>query len=108
MEGASAILANGRYYGGKFVAAPGADLAAPSLELVLFRRGGRLAALRYALALAAGRLHRLRDVAIVRAHRVEIHGAAGEPIQADGDIVAMLPARIETAPETLAVRVPRG
>ncbi|MFN8758464.1 MAG: diacylglycerol/lipid kinase family protein [Tagaea sp.] len=96
---ASVIVCNGHYYGGKFVAAPAARLDAPEFQVVLFGRAGRLAILRYALALAFGRLPALADVTILPARTVEIAGPTGEPVQADGDILAHLPARFDAVPE---------
>jgi YegS/Rv2252/BmrU family lipid kinase len=96
---ASVIVCNGHYYGGKFVAAPTARLDAPEFQVVLFERAGRLATLRYALALALNRLPKTAGVAILPARTVEIAGPAGEPVQADGDIVARLPARFDAIPE---------
>ncbi|MFM7347075.1 MAG: diacylglycerol/lipid kinase family protein [Tagaea sp.] len=96
---ASVIVCNGHYYGGKFVAAPAARLDAPEFQVVLFARAGRLATIRYALARAAGRLAKRADVTILPARTVEIAGPAGEPVQADGDIVAHLPARFDAIPD---------
>lgn len=112
-ECASAIVANGRFYAGRYVAAPEASLDRASFELVLFETGGRWAVLRYALALALGRLHAAKGVRIVRARDVSIEGAAasanGEPVHADGDLIGTLPARFTIAPERLSVLVaPRG
>src|SRR5262249_4555204 len=55
-EATSAIIAHGRYYGGRFVVAPEARLDQPELHVCLFRRGGPWHTVRYALALALGRL----------------------------------------------------
>jgi diacylglycerol kinase (ATP) len=96
---ASVIVCNGHYYGGKFVAAPAARLDAPDFQVVLFGRAGRWATLRYAAALALGRLSKLPDVTILSARTVEIAGPTGEPVQADGDIVAHLPARFDAIPD---------
>jgi YegS/Rv2252/BmrU family lipid kinase len=95
---ASAIVCNGHYYGGRFVAAPKARLDAPDFQVVLFGKVGRWATIRYAVALALGRLASLSDVTILSACVIEIDGPAGEPVQADGDIVAHLPARFEAKP----------
>lgn len=97
----SVIVANGRFYGGRFVCAPDARLDAPEFQACLFGQAGRWHVVRYALALLAGRLHRLKDVTIVPARRVEIPGPAGEPVQGDGDTIAFLPARIEVVPDRL-------
>jgi diacylglycerol kinase (ATP) len=102
---ASAILAKGRFYAGRYVAAPEASLDRASFEMVLFERGGRLAVLRYALALGLSRLHAANGVRIVRAREVSIEGAEGEPVHADGDLIGTLPVRFTIAPERLSVLV---
>lgn len=104
-ECASAILAKGRFYAGRYVAAPDASLGRASFELVLFERGGRWAVLRYALALAQGRLHRARGVRILRAGDIAISGEAREPVHADGDLIGTLPVRFTIANERLNVLV---
>jgi diacylglycerol kinase (ATP) len=98
---ASVIVANGRFYGGRFVCAPEARLDSAEFQACLFGRAGRWHVIRYALALLVGRLHRLADITIVPARRIEIAGPAGDPVQGDGDTLAALPARIEIAPDTL-------
>jgi diacylglycerol kinase (ATP) len=98
---ASAIIAKGHFYGGRFVCAPDARLDAPELHACLFANAGRWHVVRYAVALLLGRLHRLHDVLILPARCVEIAGPAGEPVQGDGDTLAHLPARIEVASGTL-------
>jgi diacylglycerol kinase (ATP) len=103
---AAAVVANGRYYAGRFVLAPRARLDAPALELVLFLRGGRLAVLRCLLALALGRVHRLSDVRIIRAVSLSVTGPAGAPVHADGDIVATLPVTIALAAAPLRLIQP--
>jgi diacylglycerol kinase family enzyme len=103
---ASAIVAKGRFYAGRYVAAPKASLDRASFELVLFEKGGRLAVLRYALALGLGRLHKARGVRILRARDVSIAGDRAEPVHADGDVIGTLPVRFTIAPERLAVLVP--
>jgi YegS/Rv2252/BmrU family lipid kinase len=102
---ASAILAKGRFYAGRYVAAPDAALDRASFELVLFEQGGRRAVLRYALALALGRLSKARGVRIVRAREISIAGDTSEPVHADGDVIGTLPARFTIAPEPLNVLV---
>ena len=97
----SLIVARGRLYGGRHLCAPRAGLERPSFEACLFRRGGRLAVLRYGLALVTGRLPRHPDVEIVSACRVEVAGMPGEPVQGDGDVIARLPARFSIADRPL-------
>ena len=102
---ASAVVAKAHYYGGRFVCAPDARLDVAALHDCLFENPSRLAALRYMVALALGRLSRQADVRVIPAQRISIEPEAAwdhpDPVQADGDIVARLPVRVELAPETL-------
>lgn len=97
------VAARGRHYGGAYVIAAGADLARPGFEVLLLAKGGRGATVRQSLALGLGRFERLPELTVLRADALEIGGAEGEPVQADGDIVARLPVRIELAPAPLRV-----
>jgi YegS/Rv2252/BmrU family lipid kinase len=103
---ASVIVAKGHFYGGKFVVAPAARLHEPYLHVCLFGRTGRWAVIRYALALFAGQLHRLPDITLIRALRVEIDGPAGEPVQVDGDLDGELPVTIDIDDHILRLAVP--
>lgn len=105
-DAASAIVAKGHFYGGRFVCAPGARIDRPEFHVCLFGRGGRWNILRYGLALAFGRLSRLADVRVVPGRSVIIEGPEGDPVQGDGDIIAQLPVHIEIAPTPLALIVP--
>ena len=50
-EAASVIVARGHFYGGRFVVAPEARLDRDELHVCLFRKGGRLQTILYAIAL---------------------------------------------------------
>lgn len=99
----TAVVCNGPLYGGPFVAAPRADLDKPGFELRLLERPGLWNVLRYGAALAAGRLDALPDAPCRRATRIELQGPEGAPLQADGDILAHLPATLSVADETVNV-----
>jgi len=103
---ASVLVANARSYGGRFVCAPEASLESATLQVGLFERGGRLAAIGYALALVTGQLPRLPSYRLIEARRVEIRGRPGEPLQGDGDVIGQLPAAIEVLPAALALVYP--
>jgi len=105
---AAVIAANGRHYAGPFVVAPGADLAEPMLELVLLRRCGRWAMLRYAAALFLGRVTRLGDIAILRARQASVAANRALPVQADGEIVGELPVMLAVADRPVLLIQPVG
>ena len=105
-EAASVIVARGHFYGGRFVVAPEARLESDELHICLFRHGGRLRTIGYALALALGRLHRLAAVEILRAGKVVIEGPPGDPVQGDGDLIGRLPVVIELSPITIGLLRP--
>lgn len=93
-EVASIIVAKGRCYGGKFVLAPNADLGRPSFETCVLPQASRGTLLGVAGALALHAPVRLTALQMHAAERVRIRGPGGEPVQADGDIVAHLPVDI--------------
>lgn len=106
MRVAGLIAAKARHYGGPFVAAPRADLARPEFQCLIACRRGRLAHLGYALALALGQLSRAPGMQTTQAIEVRVDAPGGLPIQADGDVVATTPARIEILPDALTLLVP--
>lgn len=103
---ASAILANGHFYAGRFVCAPEARLDEPRFHVCIFGRGGRIAVIRYSMALLLGRLGKLADVTVIPATHVHVANADGEPVQGDGDIVATLPAEFRLDAEELEIVAP--
>jgi diacylglycerol kinase (ATP) len=103
---ASVIITNARYYGGRFVCAPEASLESDTLQVCMFGRGGRLAAIGYALALFSGRLPRLSTYRRIEARRIEVRGPPGEPIQVDGDGIGQLNVAIEVLPKALDLVFP--
>ncbi len=105
-EAASVVVAKGRYYAGRYLLAPKARLTEPVFQVCLFERRGRLAALRYARAMQQGRLANLPDYRIVTGRVVRIEAPAGDPVQADGDILATLPVEIEAVPDALRLVMP--
>jgi YegS/Rv2252/BmrU family lipid kinase len=102
----SVVVCNGRHYGGPFVAAPNASLKDPAFEVCLLHKGGWAHVLRYGIALILGRLSALPDVEIRTGRTIRIAGPVGLPVQADGDIIAVLPVDITVADSTLQIVVP--
>lgn len=105
-QAASAIISNGRYYGGRFRLNPEASVWNEGLYICVFEYAGRWHALRYLVAIALSRLGKLPDVQHYRISRVRVEGSVGEPVQADGDIVGETPIVIESENEPLMVLAP--
>jgi diacylglycerol kinase (ATP) len=102
---AAAVVANGHYYGGRFVCAPKADLFDPALHVCLFPQTGRLHALRYLWGMVSGRLAHFHDFKVIPAACVRIEGRDGEAAQGDGDLIGALPLEVRAASFKLPVIV---
>lgn len=105
-EGASVIVTNARRYAGSHVIAPEADLRHPSFQVCRFLSHGRWPAIREGAALFMNRLRTGPHFAIASGQRIVIDGPAGDPVQADGDIVATLPVEIAALPAALRLVYP--
>jgi YegS/Rv2252/BmrU family lipid kinase len=106
VEGASLVAAKAHFYGGRFVLAPAARVDDPAFHVVLFGRGGRVAALGYMAAMAAGTLPRCRSVRIVPARQVRLTEPPGAVVQIDGDVHARLPVMLRIAATPLRLIQP--
>jgi len=107
-EAASAIVMNGRLYGGKFTCAPDADMREASFQVVLLTRTGRWNLVRYGMALVTNRLNRLADVRTVPATSVRILAPAGEPCQSDGDLIGRAPLDIRVEANVVEILFPQA
>ncbi|KGD65503.1 hypothetical protein Y5S_01396 [Alcanivorax nanhaiticus] len=102
----SAIVTNGKHYGGSFVLSREANILRPQVQVLLFQKPGVRFLLRCLTALLFGRMEQMDGVASLRAEQVTISCETGdEPIQADGDPAGRLPADIVVDPEPVPVRV---
>lgn len=105
-EAAGAVISNARFYAGRYICTPDARLTDPCFHVCLFGTASRFSVFRYGLALLAGWVPRLRDVRIVSGTAMRIADASGAPVQADGDVVARLPAEIITDTDGIDVVIP--
>ncbi|NQU56306.1 MAG: YegS/Rv2252/BmrU family lipid kinase [Rhodospirillales bacterium] len=101
-QAASMIIANGRLYGGRFMAAPDADIGTCGFDVLLLG-GGRVEMLANTAALITNRLSRASGVRMLKGQKITISGPVGEPIQADGDLVGTLPVSIKATPQPIMV-----
>jgi YegS/Rv2252/BmrU family lipid kinase len=104
-DGFGVVVSNARYYGGRYVVTPQAALDSPRLEVCLFRRGGRLALLGYALRLGLHLPLHPPAVTFFSVDQVEISGA-DVPVQVDGDFWGRLPITVSSQPQALSVILP--
>lgn len=104
-EGFGVVVSNARCYGGRYTITPEARLDSPQLEVCLFKRGGRLALLGYALQLALHRPLRPPAVSFFSVTSLQI-GGDNVPVQVDGDLWGTLPATITAQPQALSVILP--
>lgn len=105
-EAASVIVAKAQRYGGAYTCAPAARLHDTHFHVCLFERSGRVATVRYVLALARGKLAARTDYRIVTGRQISITGPHNDPVQADGDLVAGLPVEIDMVDAALSLVTP--
>jgi diacylglycerol kinase (ATP) len=97
-----ALIARVRNYGGDFVIATEASLMADDFAVVLLEGEQGLVYLRHLAGVVTQQLRRLPGVHVLRAREVELSpGSQPVHLQADGEYVGQLPAKIRVAPETL-------
>ena len=104
----SVLLANGKYYAGRMVWAPNADVGRFGLQIGLFRSLGRLTLPIYVLGIMFGFLSKLKGFLVVDADEIIVEGPKGQPVQIDGDVLAQLPVRIRVARDKVNVYAARS
>ncbi len=104
-EGFGVVVSNARYYGGRYVVTPQASLESAQLEVCLFKRGGRLDLLAYAVCLGRHRPLRSPAVNFFTVDSLQISGI-NVPVQVDGDAWGKLPVTITAQPQALSVILP--
>jgi diacylglycerol kinase family enzyme len=102
-----------RSFGGALgVFAPGASLHKKDLSLVAFKTRSRFHYFRFLLATIAGRQTFSRAIELLDADFVECRPTNGSKskvfVEADGEVLGTLPARIDLARETLMLLIPPG
>jgi diacylglycerol kinase family enzyme len=105
VNAAQVIATKGRFYGGRFLLAPGASPDGPGVTACVFARGGLGAAALAGLALPLGLLPRLPGFSARRVAALMVLGPLGLPVQADGDLIGRTPVTVSDADVPLAVVV---
>jgi diacylglycerol kinase (ATP) len=92
--------------------APGATLRNNTLHLITFKTRSRLRYLRFLLAVVAGRHTFSNDVDLIEATAVDCRNRNGSKrtiyVEADGEVLGTLPARMDVANQTLTLLIPPG
>ncbi|MEM7255051.1 MAG: diacylglycerol kinase family protein [Pseudomonadota bacterium] len=103
----SLVVSNISRYGPRWIIAPHADPSADDLQVCQLRSPSRWGRLATAVAQYGGRYLGSETLVIDSAsERVIITGPENEPVQADGEVVATLPATIRVASRRVAVLSP--
>lgn len=110
-EASQILVVRVRSFGGLLgTLAPGASLHSNSLCLLAFKTRSRFRYLKFLLAVIGQRQTFSRDVELLKADAVECLPANGSSsrvyVEADGDVLGQLPARLEIASEMLTLLIP--
>ena len=105
-EAGSVVISNAKRYASSWILAPSAAITSPDLHIRHIARRSGWASKMGAVKLLGGRLGTGRDLTMQSGRAVTIDGPPGDPVQADGDIVATLPATICVVPQALQLLFP--
>lgn len=103
LQGYGAIIGNGRYYGGTFKVTPLAGVDKPELDICIFTGRGAWSLARTMTAIALGLKPPASDAVYRKGKDITIRSDRPDPVQADGDIVARLPASFTVSENALNV-----
>ena len=100
-----AVVANGKFLGGGFKAAPRADFSDGLLDVVILKNSGSLKMLDDFVNIREGDYSKEDDVIYKQAKRVSIISKERNvSVVIDGEPVGILPATFQVLPDALAIR----
>jgi YegS/Rv2252/BmrU family lipid kinase len=102
----SAVVGKSRFYGGRFMVTPRASLKDQYLDVCLFTGPGALRMLKHAFYILTGRHLRQSGMYYAKARELEVWSRNEVHVQADGDFLGGLPARIGASDIALRIMVP--
>ena len=98
-------VAKGRYFAGPWSFAPNASVKKPELHVIALRSASRIAYTRFIWAVLRGKpVEALPGVTAIACTLVTARSSSPLPVQADGDIVASLPAKLQLWSSPIAFR----
>lgn len=101
-----AVVCNAREYAAYFALTPNANISDEYLHVCLFKEAGLGSMMSYMVhALKRTHIH-LDSVELFRCQTVEIDGTSDIAVQADGELIGFLPAKLQIHPASLNVFCP--
>ena len=108
VKGYSALVSNGKYYGGKFTIAPKASISDSLLDLCIIKRKGSLGVIKTALEVFLGKHTTGDDIDYCKVKTIEIDSPVQVYVQADGDFLGTVPIGLSAREKALSVIVPEN
>lgn len=105
-EGYLVIVANARYYGGHFKAAPQASMEDGLLDVLVMKKKGFRHLIHYLSVMRYRDITRLADVDYFQCRRFRVTCDPAVPVHVDAEVVGMTPCVFECVPKALKMIVP--
>ena len=102
------IISNGRYYGGKSICAPDANIEDKKLFVVMNKGSGRGGAFRFFSNLIRDNLQNIETVEIIPATKVKLSSNVPAPLQMDGEYYGSLPVTITIMDQPISIMAPHN
>jgi len=102
-QASAVIISKGKYYGGRYICAPDADLEKREFHIVLFKKTGRFSALGYALKMIFNMIPQDKSVEIITGKYITVHSDPIVSFQKDGDPGEKLPVTITLSNATIPI-----
>ncbi len=103
------IATHAAHYAGKYILAPDASLRHHNLDIIILSATGRIAKLRYALALLCSRLSQSKDVRVIKTKEIIICSSApNAALQIDGEAWGRLPCHVCLSDHAIRLIMPLG
>jgi diacylglycerol kinase (ATP) len=94
IEVSTIIFGKGRYYSGNFIFAPLASISNTYFYLLLYKRKSFWHEMKILYYFFRNKIYKEKSVSILRAQEIDILNPSGQPLQLDGDIRTVTPAKI--------------
>jgi diacylglycerol kinase family enzyme len=105
-ESAFTLIGNGKGYGGGLKLTPGAKLEEPWFEVfILPRLASNFAYLRAVAACMRGKPE-TSGASLIKARHIKINSAHEQWVEADGEVIGLLPMSFDIVPDALSLIVP--